>query len=696
MNPEGHSHRRACRAGAHTHRHGADGSFDALAADKLCGSGSVRQLSRKPCHPRRRSGASYALILLTGVVSLTRAADPQPYRVELAPTGNHALDSTLKSTSQLAALRASAPVDPFGLIARARSDVGRLRTVLESFGYYQSSVSITINGLALDAPQLGDVLSALPSGNDAHCQVSFSLGPLFHLGSIQIDGAIPDSARGSLGLASGAPAVANEVLAGGARLLTTLENQGYAFAKVDPPVAIEDPDQHVLNLTFHVVTGPHVQIGDLRFEGLKRVHERLVRRRLLLHTGQPYSALEVEHARKDLLTLGVFASVNVRLGDAPDAAGQVPITFQMQERPRHAVSLSGAYSSDLGGSAGVTWSDRNVRGNAEQLILSATVTNLGGTATTGLGYDTNAKYIIPEFAHRDQSLQFAVGAIKQSLQAYEQKAVTSGVTLSRKLSSVWTASIGVSAVRETITQEGSTQDYTLFALPLGILYDSTDLPSPLNDATHGWRASLTLAPTRSRGEPSSTFFITQFSIADYLDLHRLFRTERGRSVLAVRALLASAPGATETLHTIDGVQVSIPDLPPDQRFYAGGSGTVRGYRYQSVGPEFPDGNPVGGTALTAINIEFRQRFGKSFGAAFFVDAGAVGEKLSPLSGLVHGGRCGSNTAAQNTTDCWAVGVGAGPRYYTPIGVLRLDVAVPTYRRPNDDRFGVYIGLGQAF
>jgi translocation and assembly module TamA len=645
---------------------------------------------------RRCASVRCALILLSGVVSLARAADPQPYRVELAPTGQGALDSTLKATSQLAALRASAPVDPFGLIARARVDVGRLRTVLESFGYYQSSVSITINGLALDDPKLGDVLMALPSGNNALCHVSFSLGPLFHLGSIRIDGAIPDSARDSLKLASGAPAIANDVLAGGARLLTALENQGYAFAKVDAPLADEDPEQHVLNLTFHVVAGPKVQVGEIRFDGLKRVHERLVRRRLLLHTGDTYSALAVETARKDLLTLGVFSSISVRVADSPDGEGRVPITFEMNERPRHAVSLSAAYSSDLGGSAGVTWSDRNVAGNAEQLNLSATATNLGGTASTGVGYDTGAKYIIPEFAHRDQSLQFAVGAIKQFLQAYQQKAVTTGVTLSRKLSSVWTASIGLSAVRETITQEGFTDDYTLFAIPMGILYDSTDLTSPLADATHGLRGSLTVAPTRSHGPIDTTFYITQFTIADYLDLHRLFRTDRGRSVLALRLLLATAPGSSVSVHTVDGQPVSVPDLPPDQRFYAGGSGTVRGYRYQSVGPEFPDGNPVGGTGLSAINIEFRQRFGKSFGAAFFVDAGQVGEKQSPISELIHGGRCGSSETGQSTTNCWAVGVGAGPRYYTPIGVLRFDIAVPTFRRQNDDRFEVYIGLGQAF
>jgi len=587
------------------------------------------------------------LFLLAGAVvyaSGAQAADPQPYRVDLASTGNGALDATLKSTSQLESLRSAAPVNPFGLIARARGDIDRLKTVLESFGYYQSEVSITINGLALNEPSLGDNLSGLPQGSDALCKVAFNLGPLYHLGDIEIDGSAPDSARGSLALASGAPAIASDVLAGGARLLTTLENQGYAFAKVDPPVAHEDPDKHVLNLSFHVVTGPRVQIGEIRFEGLKRVHERLVRRRLLLRTGQSYSAIAVEQARKDLLTLGVFAAVSVRLAEAPDTSGRVPVTFQMSERPRHAVGLNAGYSSDLGGSGGVTWSDRNVRGNAEQLNLSARVINLGGTASTGIGYDTSAKYIIPEFAHRDQSLQFGVGAIKQSLKAYDQTAETTGVTLSRKISGIWSASVAISSVHETIAQEGTRHVYTLFALPLGVLYDSTELPSPLIDATHGVRASLSLA--------------------------------------------IEANGVR--------VPVRVPALPPDQRFYAGGSGTVRGYRYQSVGPRFPDGNPIGGTAMSAVNVEFRQRIGTSFGAAVFADVGEVGESSNPLSGVFHSRRCSTTTTLQGTTSCRALGVGVGARYYTPIGPLRLDFAVPTYRRSNDDRFEVYIGLGQAF
>jgi translocation and assembly module TamA len=43
-----------------------------------------------------------------------------------------------------------------------------------------------------------------------------------------------------------------------------------------------------------------------------------------------------------------------------------------------------------------------------------------------------------------------------------------------------------------------------------------------------------------------------------------------------------------------------------------------------------------------------------------------------------------------------VGAGLGARYYTPIGPVRLDVAVPLTRQHGDDAFEIYIGLGQAF
>jgi translocation and assembly module TamA len=228
----------------------------------------------------------------------------------------------------------------------------------------------------------------------------------------------------------------------------------------------------------------------------------LLRGRLLLHTGDPYSPSAIERARRDLLALGVFTQVSLDIGTAVDDSGGVPITFRIRERARHGVSVSAAYSSDLGGSGGVTWTDRNVFGNAEQLTLAARVINLGGSSTTGVGYDTSAKYLMPDFGRRDQSLQFAVGALKQSLQSYDQTARTTTVTLTRKISSVWSVSVGGATSDEQIIQENTiiqvqgtkpipgslaipgtnivladvTRNYTLFALPLNVTVDTTHLP----------------------------------------------------------------------------------------------------------------------------------------------------------------------------------------------------------------------------
>jgi translocation and assembly module TamA len=669
------------------------------------------------------------------IVTPAHAADPQPYKVELVSTGNSDMNATLKATSDLITLRSSAPVGPFGLIGRARSDLDRLKTVLESYGYYQSYVAITIDGLALDDPTLGEELTAKGAKDDAKVKVTFTLGNLYHLRKVDIDGELPEAVKGTLALKSGDVAVASQVLAAGDRLQTALEDEGYAFAKVDTPIAHEDPANRVLDVSFHVVTGARVNVGEIRITGLKRRHEEFVRKRLLLHTGEQYGASKVEKARKDLLALGVFTSVTVQVGTKADSAGAVPITFRIRERPLHAVSLSGAYSTDLGGSSTVSWTHRDLSGEADQLTLSASVLNLGGDASTGVGYDLTAKYLMPEFGHRDQSLQLAVQAINQSLQAYDQKAITFGATLTRKFSSVWSASVGITAEVESIDQEGFFQQpcpslttcpkvvpyqadlppgtltdppylpvgqpsctaggicseelfttnllashYELLALPFSIIYNTTGLDSPLEDATHGTKATFSEAPTLSFGTKNARFFVTQGSIAYYFDLHRFgLGADPGRSIIALRALAGLAQGASEF------------SLPPDQRFYAGGSGTVRGYRYQSVGPLFPDGNPIGGTAINAGQAEYRQRIGQNLGFAVFLDAGQVSQDVNPLDSTLR------------------FGAGAGVRYYTAIGPIRLDFGVPINReratmpsvpggiaRSAGDAFEIYIGLGQSF
>ena len=595
-----------------------------------------------------------------------RAADPVKYTVSIAKTGNGALDAAISGSSQLVALRTKAPAGSFAVVARARSDIGRLRTALDSFGYYEGKVTVTVAGRPLDDPGLPDALDALPASAAPKVDIAIDKGPLFHLRHVAFDGAVPASALASVKLKPGQPAVASDVLAAGNALLSALQEQGYALARVDPPAATELPGEQALDVSFHVVTGPRVDLGAITFSGLHGVNERYARRRLMLHPGELYQPSKIEEARQDLVAAGVFSGVQVQASPKLDAHGDLPLVVDVTERPRHAVTANVGYSTDLGGSAGVTWSHRNLFGNAEQLNLTLGVTNLGGTDSKGLGYQAKAQFLKPDYYHRDQTLELDIGFIRQNLDAYEQTAATAGAILTRKLSKRWTVSAGLTGIQEQIIQEGTTRNYTLVAVPLTGRYDSTDLPNPLEDPLHGVRLTASAAPTESLSSGNSTFVILQGTASSYFDLANFGISKPGHSVLAGRFLVGSAQGASEF------------QLPPDQRFYGGGSATVRGYKYQSIGPLFADGNPAGGAAIDAATIEWRQRVWGNIGAAVFADAGQVNVSSAPFQGKLQ------------------EGVGVGARYYTPIGPLRVDFAIPLSHPPHSDSFELYLGLGQAF
>jgi translocation and assembly module TamA len=591
------------------------------------------------------------------VVSRSHAADPQPYTVTLKPTGDGALDAALQGSATLISLQKSAPVGGFALTERARQDSLRFLTALHSFGYYKAKVVTTIAGHPLDDLNLPGIIDDAPANPPSEVVASFDLGPRFRLGKVTIAGEVPPDVPGHLDLDSGQPAMAADVLAAQGRLLAALRADGYPMAKVPVPLALLHPDQNLLDVEFQPDTGPKADIGPITFSGLKDMNESFVRKRLLLHQGEQYSPDAIEKARADLSSIGVFSVVRAVPADKLDPDGQLPINFDLTERPLHAVDATVAYSTDLGVNFSTAWHDRNLFRNAEQLNLTASAL-LGGDAITKPGYNIGAQFLKPDFLMRDQTLEADVNAVDQSLQAYDQKALLEKIALNRKLSKSWTVSLGLSGEQESIVQEGVTRDYNLVGIPASLKYDSTD---NLLNPTKGIRAILSATPTYSMGTPSATFLIMQLSGSTYFDV-----SNDGRSIIAVRGLVGEASG------------VGVFGLPPDQRFYAGGSSTVRGYRYQTLGPQFPDQKPTGGTAISTGTIEFRQRILGNYGVVGFVDAGQVTSSGSPFTGG------------------WHEGAGIGARYYTSIGPIRLDFAVPLNKLPGGDRFEVYIGIGQAF
>jgi translocation and assembly module TamA len=600
-----------------------------------------------------------SLIALTGVVLTKRllAADPQPYTVALKPTDDSALDAALKGSSTLLSLQKSAPVAGFALTERARQDAGRFEAALHSFGYYKATIVTTIGGHQLDDPALATTIDDAPANPPMVVAVSFDLGPRFTLGTVTISTQVPPDIPAHLDLKPGQPAMAAEVLAAQGRLQNALLADGYPLAKVPVPVATLHPDQNLLDVDFQPDAGPKANIGPISMSGLKDMNESFVRKRLLIHPGEQFSPQAIEKARLDLSSIGVFSVVRAEPASALDPNGQLPINFDLTERPLHAVDVGVAYSTDLGVNFTTAWHDRNLFGNAEQLNLTGAI-ELGGDAVTKPGYTLGAQFLKPDFLARDQTLELDLNAVKQSLQAYDQTALLEKVALNRKLTPHWTASLGLSGEQESIVQEDVTRHYNLVGIPASLKYDST---TSLLDPTKGIRATLSVTPTESLGTPGATFIIAQLSGSTYIDVFG-----NGRSVLALRGLVGQVSGA------------SVFGLPPDQRFYAGGSATVRGFRYQTLGPQFKDGTPTGGTAISTGTVEWRQRIVGNYGVVGFVDMGQVSPSGTPF------------------TSNWHAGAGVGARYYTSIGPIRLDVAVPLNKLPGGDSVEVYIGIGQAF
>ena len=113
-------------------------------------------------------------------------------------------------------------------------------------------------------------------------------------------------------------------------------------------------------------------------------------------------------------------------------------------------------------------------------------------------------------------------------------------------------------------------------------------------------------------------------------------------------------------------------LPASVRFFAGGDTSVRGYAYKSLGPTDPFDNVVGGENLLVGSIEIDQQFADNWAVAAFIDSGNAYDELKEFD--------------------TATGVGIGIRWFSPLGPIRFDVAIPLEQNAPDD-YRIHITLG---
>lgn len=573
-----------------------------------------------------------------------------PHAITIRPSGNDALDALLRAASGLVRLRERAPTDAAGIQARIIAEPDRLRAAFESEGFWAGRARVALAGTPASAPP-PTIAEIEAAPRPVAIEIRPEAGPRYMLRRVVTEGADP------IPLMPGQPARADAVLDAQAAALAGWRAGGYPLARIDRQVTVDHAAQ-AMDVRFLAAPGPRAVGVVATVEGSEGVRPDVPQRVAAARLRQnPYSPELVAQARSDLLALGPFGSVRVEESTALDEEGRLPVTFRVQDRPFRAITASAGYETNFGATLGLGWEHRNLLGGAERLAIEAEARRLGSALDR-----TNARlggtFRLPVPFGFDGALVTRLSLNRDRLDAFDRDAVEASLLYEWRVSRRWTASAGPTAEFGRTGLPGEAlEPSNLVGFATVARYDSADNAL---DPRRGWRLNLNATPSYSLSR-SEAYLSARATGSTYLDL-----SGNGRTIVAFRASLGSLIG-TEA-----------PNVPPAQRLYAGGGGSVRGYDYQSIGPRDRRGRPAGGASVLEGAVEFRQRIGGSLGAVAFLDTGAVG------------------TDALAPTDALRVGAGVGLRYYTAFGPVRADIGVPLVRQPGSSGFGLYIGIGHAF
>lgn len=554
------------------------------------------------------------------------------------------LADLVRQSSALVSRTDDPPPSRAALQRRADGDLDRFAAAAHSLGYYDAGFDAELR----------------PGGPDAGPEVVVvaSPGAMYRIASVEIR-AVDDRASGigvglpqqRIGLAPGDPARAAEVVKAEASVLRLLHERGHPLAKTGDRTVLIDRDAKTMTVTLRYEPGPAARFGPVQVAGAQTIDPTFVLRRLPWTFGETADIRKIEEGRRSLSATGVFDSAGVRFGDAVGAEGLIPVEVTLRERAPRTIGAGVSASTAEGAALTAFWTHRNLFGGAERLDLKGKL----GTVESSL----TGELRLPDVIVNDQDLVFSSGLIQETTDGYDSQKGTLGGRFERRVSEILTVDYGVVLERSRIEEDTGTSNYTLVGLPVGATLDTSD---DLLNPTRGGRTQLRLTPYLESLGSTLSFYSMTARHSHYLALD-----EARDLILAGRAALGANIGA------------STGNIPADKRLYSGGSGSVRGYGLQKIGPLDASDDPLGGGSLLEFGAELRWRVYGDFGIVPFVDAGQVYDDETPdLSGDLQ----------------WAAGLGF--RYFTPIGPIRADIAFPLNPRDSDDIFQVYFSLGQAF
>jgi len=462
-------------------------------------------------------------------------------------------------------------------------------------------------------------------------------------------------------------------------------NTGHPQAYVD---ALERPGaepNHIV-ITMRAVPGPTMSFGDVTVDGLTSVGKDVVTRELAFQPGGLYRENQVLRTQHRLSRLEVFqvSNVTARVDDIKD--GKVPVRVTVAEAPPRQLKIGLGYGSEERARATIDWRHVNFLGGARQFEVEGK----GSFLDRGVEVTLLQPYVgLPGL-----SLEFSGTAWHTDQLTYNSETDGGRVTLSYR--------------RETNLGAGRTP--IRYGLHLAFIHEYLRYgvdANALNDfKSREELIALGLDPTTGRGSGTLGALdldAERTQVDNQLDPHKgvalsLHLEHAAPSLLgsyAFSEVLGEAKGYLPIGHWVlagrvraGSVAAADPkDMPFSKLYFLGGSTSERGWGRFEISPLDSNGFPIGGRTLAEGSLETRVPLSTKFTLVVFVDAGDVSAGNWDFSGLTP-----------------RLDAGAGVRYGTPVGVIRVDWAHQLNRIdglvingvPQSRYWRLHFSIGQAF
>lgn len=450
-------------------------------------------------------------------------------------------------------------------------------------------------------------------------------------------------------------------------LLELYSKHGYVLASVETSLLPFDPASPdslpaYRGVECDISEGRQIRLGSVEVLGLETVRRTVVTREILLSKGD---SLDMEMMRRSISAiydLGLFSDVRFVYDGLTEGRDSVDLRVQVTERPYRQLDLGAGYASPSALILSAYWMHPNIMGNNQSLTI--------GSGWTRYFEEDGGDIVEPELLYEEPYIastrwkgSFRLSYLYFSLPGLEERGYGGEVAVTRSLAEDVELKVGYSLSRNKYYEVGSggvEEEYdwtTTSQIGASLELDSRD--EVLDPRTgHFLRGAGALSGGLLGGR---SFYRIEGEA-------RVFKPVVRDAILAWRARGGVVyPYGDET------------EIAPGERFFLGGGSTIRGYAFNTVGPEDSEGNPTGGRVMILGNIESRMRILGSLWVALFLDTGGIWESVDEIS---------LNTAG--------LGVGMGLRFSTPFGPLRLDYGFAPTWTDGLTRGRAYLALGHPF